>query len=186
MFGVSHLHREIKHLLHEILFFAISLSILPKNQIVIRGLRVLPHTLRLIPHTSHITLHRKMECGHGPNDPYCPHCPVDDSDGDPVFSTRLTRDDLTVPRQETVQVGEIFGNEVVWTEPRTMLLRWSANVNLDDQPGIELSHGGWGYAGWDQQESAYLRYDTSLGNNEHCFRILRGNDEDEMSIDEES
>ena len=45
------------------------------------------------------------------------------------------------------------------------------NCNLEGQEGI-ASDSGAGWAGWDDTEKCYLRYDTDIGENEHCMRIV--------------
>ena len=84
------------------------------------------------------------------------------------MTKRLTSTDL--PLKATVQVGEIFGSDIEWYETMETTLAWKDKVNLDDEPGIDLDHGGWGYAGY--ENGIYLRYDAPLEENEHCFRIV--------------
>lgn len=76
-----------------------------------------------------------------------------------------------------VVIGEIFAedggdHELTWENETTEVqLTWSVNCNLEGQEGI-ASDSGAGWAGWDDTEKCYLRYDTDIGENEHCMRIV--------------
>ena len=76
-----------------------------------------------------------------------------------------------------VVIGEIFAedggdHELTWENETTEVqLTWSVNCNLEGQEGI-ASDSGAGWAGWDDTEKCYLRYDTDISENEHCMRIV--------------
>ena len=76
-----------------------------------------------------------------------------------------------------VVIGEIFADdggdhELTWENETTEVqLTWSVNCNLEGQEGI-ASDSGAGWAGWDDTEKCYLRYNADIGENEHCMRIV--------------
>ncbi len=76
-----------------------------------------------------------------------------------------------------VVIGEIFDedvgdHELTWENETTEVqLTWSVNCNLEGEEGI-TSDSGDGWAGWDDTEKCYLRYDADIGENEHCMRIV--------------
>lgn len=76
-----------------------------------------------------------------------------------------------------VIIGEIFAedggdHELTWENETTEVqLTWSVNCNLEGDEGI-ASDSGAGWAGWDDTEKCYLRYDADIGENEHCMRIV--------------
>ena len=84
---------------------------------------------------------------------------------------RLTKDCL--PGNFWVQEGEIFrfGDHIKWGEWSKGWVVWDEEANMNDEPGIRLEGGGWGFAGWDPEHHIYTRYDSPLDDNEHCCRI---------------
>ena len=76
-----------------------------------------------------------------------------------------------------VVIGEIFAevggdHELTWENETTEVqLMWSVNCNLEGEEGIASDIGA-GWAGWDDTEKCYLRYDADIGENEHCMRIV--------------
>ena len=75
----------------------------------------------------------------------------------------LTKD--RVPGTFWVQEGEISGKGIHWEEWRKEMVFWDEEANPDDEPGIKLEDGGWGFAGWDPEHHIYTRYNTTLWTN---------------------
>ncbi len=93
--------------------------------------------------------------------------PAADSD---VLTKRLTKADF--PGEYYVQDGEIFNDDIKWgTEWIKMNITWDDSFNGADEPGLLSEFGE--YAGWDSKNHAYLRYNSSLHENEHCIRIRK-------------
>ena len=79
-------------------------------------------------------------------------------------------------KRAMVVFGEIttFKGEYELTvnaEPREVVLSWSDNCNLSGEGGISCDDGS-GWAGWDDVERCYLRYDSDILQNEYVMRIL--------------
>ena len=87
-----------------------------------------------------------------------------------ILTKRLTKADL--PGEFYVQDGEIFNDDIDWsTEWFKMNIIWEKSVNGADEPGLQSEFGG--YAGWDSKNHVYLRYNSTLAQNEHCIRIRK-------------
>lgn len=72
---------------------------------------------------------------------------------------------LTVSR---LQVGEIYGGEVEWTEIyRDVDLEWGTSDNGE----VGILTGSECIQGWDEDKCIYLRHDDTLENNETAYRI---------------
>jgi hypothetical protein len=83
----------------------------------------------------------------------------------------------------TYRIGESrlgFGDEdseeeIEWEEPETGTIEFSESTNLLKEPGINLPHGGWGYAGFHAPTGTYWRYkeEGEINYGEHCMQILK-------------
>ena len=74
-----------------------------------------------------------------------------------------------------IQHGQIYSDgqevDITWDEELlNVTIDWSDKCNLSGEPGLACSNGK-GYAGWDDQHSAYLPYDKTIHKNESCMRI---------------
>lgn len=81
------------------------------------------------------------------------------------------------PVDAMIEFGEAFGSKIIWGNPDKVSLWYQPEgVNLDDEPGVETSAGGWGYAGFDEKTKIYWRYKDDVLNEEttreHCMRII--------------
>jgi hypothetical protein len=70
------------------------------------------------------------------------------------------------PTKRHIQLGEIFGSEIKWSESVVDELVWlDGNIKVSEV-------GGMGYSGWDKDSHIYLRYNSEMEGQKHCFRIL--------------
>ena len=73
-----------------------------------------------------------------------------------------------------VQFGDIFheewGMKIVWNPPKDMILYWSDNCNLRNEPGIVVAKGGIGFAGFSSKYQVYTRYLGEMGT--VCLKII--------------
>ena len=63
-----------------------------------------------------------------------------------------------------------------WWETKQVTLRWTDEANPEREPGIEVMHSGWGYAGWDPERLIYWRYVDDVGDRagpgrRSCMRV---------------
>ena len=95
-----------------------------------------------------------------------------------VDCNRLGKDNFDGRKGKRAMVifGELFATEddyeLTWEgEPQEVVLSWGTNCNLAEEEGICCDNGS-GWAGWDNKEKCYLRYDRSILDNEHAMRII--------------
>jgi hypothetical protein len=87
-----------------------------------------------------------------------------------VLTTRLSESDL--PATCLIQYGEMYWDDdvnITWiTRPEFANLTWEYS---DWHKSYVISTGsGHGFAGWDEDNSCYMRYGAG---SEHCFRIFK-------------
>ena len=75
-----------------------------------------------------------------------------------------------------VRFGVLFTGdddyEIEWNNTLTLhRLSWSDNCNLEGQEGIVSNDGVNGWAGWDDNEKCYLRYDKGIYEHDGCMKI---------------
>jgi len=100
--------------------------------------------------------------------------------GDNFLPKKITKELLEkyAGRETRIRYGEIFGKSIVWdNKTHLVTLKWVPKCNVKDEPGflvIEDGHETYpniGYAGFDELNHAYLRFNSSLEKNEHCCKL---------------
>ena len=97
-----------------------------------------------------------------------------------MVQRRITEDDFGSNGKDTLKASVLLGDifaaeneyEIEWDEsPVDTQLSWKVSCNLKKEEGIFCDFNE-GFAGWNDGEKVYMRYNSSIFANERCMRII--------------